>query len=262
MNPFGTLLILALPALLSVSCNHPVPPIYQVTKTYPHDPAAFTQGLQFHDGFLYESTGMHGKSSLRQVDLETGRVLKRVDLPARYFGEGIALVNDRIFMLTWQSGRGFVFDLASFEKREEFTYDGEGWGLAYDGHRLLMSDGTDQIRFYDPSGFIFKGSVHVMDGETPVKALNELAMVRGELWANVWMTRMIVRIDPASGRVLGWLDFADLLESVGPVPATLDVMNGIAYDEVNDRILLTGKYWPWVFEVRFNWTALPTTSSL
>ncbi len=222
---------------------------YEVIRSYPHDRRAFTQGLQFHDGQLYESTGQHGASSLRRVELKTGRVLQRVNLPDRYFGEGIAIVTNRIHMLTWRAGVGFIFDLDTLRRVGQFTYAGEGWGLAYDGEHLIMSDGSHRLRFLSPDTFDVMRVVDVTADGAPVERLNELAWIEGEIWANVWKTDRIARIDPESGRVRAWIDLTGILRPeyvTGPV----DVLNGIAYDEETGRIFVTGKLWPRLFEIR------------
>lgn len=221
---------------------------YEVVRTYPHDPKAFTQGLTFADGFLYEGTGQKGESSLRRVKLENGEVVQMKTLEAQYFGEGITLVGDAIVQLTWQAGVGFVYDRKSFERQRTFTYPGEGWGLTYDGTRLIMSDGTDALRFLDPKTFKEVGRLRVKDGTRPVEQLNELEFVKGEIFANVWGTDRIARISPTSGQVTGWIDLRGLL---GPQErAGVDVLNGIAYDAAADRLFVTGKWWPKLFEIR------------
>ena len=222
---------------------------YEVINTYPHDPGAFTQGLLFLDGALFESTGLNGQSSLRKVDLKTGGVLKRVEVPAQYFAEGLAVLGDKLFQLTWQNHKGFVYDLESFKLEKEFTYDGEGWGLTTDGHWLILSDGTDQIRFLDPATFEVKRTIHVVGRGQPVNRLNELEYINGEIFANVWGSDYVVRIDPANGRVTGVIDFTGLLAPQDRTPGT-DVLNGIAYDARGGRLFITGKKWPKLFEVR------------
>jgi glutamine cyclotransferase len=221
---------------------------YQLVRSFPHDPEAFTQGLVFLDGVLYESTGLNGRSGIRRVKLETGEVLQIQPLESRYFGEGIAVVGDRIIQLTWQSGVGFVYDRATFERQRTFTYEGEGWGLAYDGTRLIMSDGTATLRLLDPQTLKETGRLQVTDRGKPVGQLNELEIVKGEIFANVFQSLRIVRISPKTGEVLGWIDMRGLLT---PAEASrVDVMNGIAYDAKNDRLFVTGKYWPKIFEVK------------
>ena len=225
------------------------PGAYQIVASFPHDPGAFTQGLVVHGGSLYESTGLYGRSSLREVDGSTGRVLRRIDLPPQYFAEGMTILNDRVYQLTWREHTGFIYDLATFSLLGTWSYDGEGWGLTHDGSRLLMSDGTSRIRFLDPATLVETGSVEVADAGVPVSDLNELEMVNGELYANVWRTDRIVRVDPATGAVLGWIDLAGLLPSTDRTGQE-DVLNGIAYDAERGRLLVTGKLWPRVFEIR------------
>jgi glutamine cyclotransferase len=221
---------------------------YTVVRAYPHDRDAFTQGLQFADGVLYEGTGLRGRSSIRRVDLESGNVLQRRNVPAPYFGEGITIWQQDLFQLTWQSGVAFVYDRKTFEPRRTFKYIGEGWGLTHDGASLVMSDGTDALRFLDPGTFAQRRRVKVTAGGRPVPSLNELEFVKGEIFANIWQSDTIARIDPTSGRVTGWIDLTGLLtarERIGT-----DVLNGIAYDAVGDRLFVTGKLWPKLFEVR------------
>lgn len=220
---------------------------YTVVNAYPHDPGAFTQGLVYADGVLYESTGLYGRSSLRRVALETGEVLQQRDLPAEYFGEGLALFDDRLIQLTWQNNTGFVYDATSFELQQSWRYPTEGWGLTHDSTHLIMSDGSATLRFLDPVTFKVQREVLVTDGSRPVVRLNELEYVNGEVFANVWQTDWVVRIDPQSGRVLGWIDLGGLLtpeERQGT-----DVLNGIAYDAQSDRLFVTGKLWPKLFEI-------------
>ena len=222
---------------------------YEVVNTFPHDPDAYTQGLVYHEGKLLESTGRQGKSSLRNVELETGKVLKQVDVPNPYFAEGITLLNGKIYQLTWQHQTGFIYDAATFKKLGEFTYQGEGWGLTNDGSSLILSDGTDRIRFLDPSTFKVQKTLAVLDKSVPVARLNELEFIRGEIYANVWTEDRIARIDAKSGRVTGWVQLAGLI----PRTELRDdeaVLNGIAYDEAHDRLFVTGKLWPKVFEIR------------
>ena len=221
---------------------------YEIVRTYPHDPRAFTQGLFFLDGFLYEGTGLNGQSGIRKVKLENGEVVQVQKLDAQYFGEGIAPVDDTIVQLTWQAGVGFVYDRQTFERLRSFTYEGEGWGLTYDGTRLIMSDGTPVLRFLDPKTLEVTGRVEVKDGGRPVDDLNELEMVKGEIFANVWSTDRIARISPKTGAVTGWIDLRGLLS---PADAKgVDVLNGIAYDAAKDRLFVTGKLWPKLFEIR------------
>ena len=221
---------------------------YRVVASYPHDTSAFTQGLLTAGGKLFESTGGYGESSVRIVHLESGRVLRRYDLPRDRFGEGLALADGLLFQLTWKAGIGFVRDAATLEPSAEFRYSGEGWGIAsYDG-TLVMSNGTDELRFLDPTGFDAIRTIRVRDGNGPVSGLNELETVEGDLYANVWPTDRIAVIDPANGRLRGWLDLSGVLPVVFRGPGT-DVLNGIAYDAAAKRLFVTGKRWPRLFEI-------------
>ena len=221
---------------------------FVLVNSYPHDPAAFTQGLIFRDGFLYESTGLNGRSSLRKVRLETGEVLQRQDVDRRYFAEGLTDWNGRLLQLTWETNVGFVYDLVSFKMEGTFQYDGEGWGLTHDGSRLIMSDGTPRLRFLDPMTQREMGGVDVKDAGSPIDDLNELELVKGEIYANVWMTDRIAIIAPQSGIVTAWLDLAGIRP--GPAARGDDVLNGIAYDQARDRLFVTGKLWPQLYEIR------------
>lgn len=221
---------------------------YRVVATYPHDTEAFTQGLIFYDGQLYEGTGLNGESSLRRVDLASGTVLQRIDLPAEYFGEGIALFNDRIYQLTWQNKIGLIYDRASFTQLGSWSYETEGWGLTHDGSQLIMSDGSDTLRFLDPQTLAVQRSVQVRAEGQPVTRLNELEYIDGQVYANIWQTDMIARIDPQSGAVTAWIDLSGLLPLEERLPNT-DVLNGIAYDPATDRLFVTGKRWPKLYEI-------------
>jgi glutamine cyclotransferase len=222
---------------------------YEIVKTYPHDSKAFTQGLVFHQGVFYESTGLNGSSSLRRVEIETGKVLKKIDVPNQYFAEGLALLNERLYQLTWQTQRGFVYDLDSFNKLREFGYAGEGWGLTHDARSLIMSDGSSRIRFIDPETFAVQRMITVQDGRRDITQLNELEYINGEIYANIWMQDRIARIDPQSGKVNAWIDLSGLQPpQVRSDPGA--VLNGIAYDESSDRLFVTGKNWPKLFEIR------------
>lgn len=220
-----------------------------VVRELPHDTSAYTQGLLWWEGRLYESTGRYGESTLRRLDPETGRVEQRVDLPAAFFGEGLARTGDRLIMLTWMAQRALVYDLDTFEAVRTFRYRGEGWGLCHDGRRLIMSDGSDALTFRDPRTFEAVGAVRVTLSGRPLAELNELECVDGAVYANVWRQDYIVRIDPDSGRVTSRVDAAGLLsrdEARG-----VDVLNGVAYDPGADTFYVTGKWWPKMFEVRF-----------
>lgn len=221
---------------------------YRVEHTYPHDRGAFTEGLIYRDGFLYESTGLVGQSSIRQVRLETGEVIKRRGLEAPYFGEGLTDWGDSLVLLTWQSKRGLVYDLETFTPRGTFPYQGEGWGLTHDGERLIMSDGTSTLRFLDPATFKELSRLAVTDGGAPVPRLNELEYVRGEICANVWPTDWIARISPRTGLVTGWIDLRGLLPKSAKTNE-VDVLNGIAYDAEGDRLFVTGKWWPALYQI-------------
>jgi len=227
------------------------PPEYtfKIIRTFPHDPAAFTQGLVYHDGFFYEGTGLNGRSSLRKVRPETGEVVQHVDLPSEYFGEGIAIVRNKVIQLTWQSHVGFVYSLSDFKLLKQFSYAGEGWGLTSRGNELFMRDGTAEVRVLDAVTLKEKRRFTVRDGDTPVDQLNELEFVEGELFANIWQTDRIARISPQSGKVLGWIDLSGLLS---PVYRRQDgaVLNGIAYDSIHKRLFVTGKLWPSIFEIQ------------
>ncbi len=222
---------------------------YAVVHTWPHDPAAFTQGLVFLDGDFLESTGLNGASTLREVELETGRVLRKVSVPPEYFAEGLTVIGARAYQLTWQGHKGFIYDVASLRLEGEFSYDGEGWGLTTDGHWLILSDGTSRIRYLDPATFQVARTISVTLSGRPLARLNELEWIRGEIFANVWETDEIVRIDPSTGAVRGIVDLYGLLQSSDRRPDT-DVLNGIAFDPARQRLFVTGKRWPKIFEVR------------
>lgn len=223
---------------------------YRIIRSHPHDPAAFTQGLTVADGQLYEGTGLYGQSSLRRVDLATGGVLQSLALDSQYFGEGIAVVGDRIYQLTYQTGVGFVYDRKTFTKLREFTYKGEGWGLTYDGQRLIMSDSTDTLRFWDPETLQEVGRLRVRDGDVAIRSVNEMEYVDGAIYANIWQEERIARIDPTTGVVTAWIDMSNLLTATERSRG-VDVLNGIAHDPKTGHFLITGKLWPWVFEVEF-----------
>jgi glutamine cyclotransferase len=221
----------------------------QVVKTYPHDRGAFTQGLLLHQGTLYESTGQVGQSSLRQVELETGRVIRKVDVPPPYFAEGLALFGDRLIQLTWQHGKAFIYDRRTFARQGELSYRGEGWGLSYDGKHLVMSDGSANLTFRNPTDFSVTRTLRVTLNGQPLDHVNELEWVDGSVYANVWMRDVIVRIDPATGRVTQRIDAANLLSPLERQGT--DVLNGITYDPSDKTFLITGKNWPKLFRVRF-----------
>jgi len=222
---------------------------YQILNIWPHDSNAFTQGLILVDGKLLESTGQIGSSSLRQVELETGKILKKVNVPMPFFAEGIAVLNGKIYQLTWQHGLGFIYDLRSLERVGDFKYQGEGWGLTTDGTSLIMSDGTNRLRFMDPSSFRVTKTFNVVDGTTPINHLNELEFVQGEIYANIWHDNRIAVIDPQNGRLKAWIDLTGLIPQ-GELQDEEAVLNGIAYDQASNRLFVTGKLWPRLFEIR------------
>lgn len=222
---------------------------YQIVNIYPHDSGAFTQGLIFVDGKLYEGTGQEGRSSLREVDLQSGRVVKKVDVPEPFFAEGITLLNGKIYQLTWQHQIGFIYNAQTLEKTGQFQYTGEGWGITNDGHSLIISDGSNRIRFLDPDSFRVTKTIAVVDGRTPINELNELEYVNGEIYANIWHDQRIVTIDPQNGRVTGWIDLTGLLQP-GAVTDEEAVLNGIAFDQAGNRLFVTGKLWPQLFEIK------------
>ena len=237
--------------------SNPAVPVYSydIQKTYPHDPTAFTQGLVFHNGFIYEGTGGRGDdpfhSSVRKVELETGKVLMKHELAPEYFGEGITVHNDRVYQLTWKERTAFVYNLADFAPLKEFRYPGDGWGLTDDGSLLYMSDGTHVLRVLDPETFELKRTIVVNDEKgNPVMQLNELEWVEGEIWANVWTTGWIMRIDPATGKLLGKVDLNPIVEEEKKQNPRADVLNGIAYDDATDRLFVTGKMWRRLFEIK------------
>ncbi|MBN1357641.1 glutaminyl-peptide cyclotransferase [Candidatus Bathyarchaeota archaeon] len=224
----------------------PVNYTYEVINVYPHDPDAFTQGLNIEDGVLYEGTGLNGESTLRRVDLETGDVLQTYALPEEFFGEGITVFGSKIIQLTWQSQKGFVYDKQSFALLEEFSYSTQGWGITTDGTRLIMSDGTANLYFLDPETFEITGQIEVHD-EEPVIRLNELEYINGKVYANVWQTDKIVIINPDTGQVTGWIDLTGIYTPENS--NSNNVLNGIAYDAKNDRLFVTGKRWSQLFQI-------------
>ncbi|MCX5993785.1 MAG: glutaminyl-peptide cyclotransferase [Chloroflexi bacterium] len=264
MGKLYSLLILSIATLGVVwcSCLNSVPPIkpeptvpppipvytYKVVNTFPHDRQAYTQGLAFENGILYEGTGGYGSSSIRKVDLESGRVLQEYKLPERYFGEGITLYKDTLIQLTWKSNTGFVYDKNSLKLLREFSYPTDGWGITHDGSRIIMSDGTSKLYFLDPESFNTTGYVEVHDKNGPVNMLNELEYIDGKIFANVWATDNIVIIDPDDGSIAGWIDLS-WLRDAGYYNNSTDVLNGIAYDAERGRMFVTGKLWPQLFEI-------------
>jgi glutamine cyclotransferase len=223
--------------------------VIRVVNVYPHDPEAYTQGLVYHGGFLYEGTGLQGHSTIRKVELKTGKVQKSHHLAAKYFGEGITICKNKLIQLTWQSNTGFIYDLQTFRLLGTFSYQTEGWGITFDGKHLIMSDGTAALRFLDPRTFKIMKQIEVLDRGNILPNINELEYIKGEIYANVWGTGYIVRISPRTGQVLGWIDLRVLYSLVGN-SRKIDVLNGIAYDAQGDRLFVTGKYWPNIFEIR------------
>ncbi len=239
------LLLPSLPACADV-------PVYgaKVIKTYPHDTGAFTEGLFWHDGYLYESTGEVGRSSIRKVDLATGEVVQKMVLMPPYYGEGIIKFGDKLYQLTWRSGTGFIYDFKSFDKLGQFHYSGEGWGMTTDGKRIYMSDGTPQIRVLDPATLKVQRRITVTWNGHEVANINELEWIKGEIWANIWLTHRIARIDPASGAIRAFIDLSGLLPKPGEVRDPNNaVLNGIAWDKQRDRIFVTGKNWPHLYQI-------------
>jgi glutamine cyclotransferase len=222
---------------------------YTVVHSFPHDRGAFTEGLVYWSGNLYESTGLNGQSTLREVDLDSGKVLRQIPLSSEYFGEGLTILGDKAYQLTWQTHVAFCYDVADFHLEKTFPYTPDGWGLTTDGQSLIASDGTSQIRFIDPATFAIQHTIDVTMLGQPVKELNELEYIKGEIYANIWQTNYVARIDPKTGRVLGVIDFTGLLSPADRAPDT-DVLNGIAYDAEHDRLFVTGKKWPEIYEVK------------
>lgn len=236
--------------LLLVSCARDTSAQdYSVVNVYLHDRGAFTEGLLFYNGFLYESTGLYGESSLRKVELKTGVVLQEVDMPNQYFGEGLALLDGKLYQLTWKNKEGFVYDLNTFKQEKQFSYPFEGWGLTTDGKSLISSDGSDQIRFFDPNTFVVQRTIHVLENGVAVTNVNELEYIKGQIYANVWQTDRILRIDPVTGKVLHDYNLSGLLSPQDREIPT-DVLNGIAYDPDGEHLYVTGKLWPKLFEIK------------
>ena len=231
------------------SATHTPVYTFKILKTFPHDPNAFTQGLTYWNGFLYEGTGLRGRSSIRKIRLKNGDVLQRTDLPPEFFGEGITILNNKIIQLSWQEHTGFVYDVKDFRLLNRFSYTGEGWGLTDDGHDLYMSDGTDEIRVLDGTSFSEKRRIKVHDGGERINQLNELEFVEGELFANIWQTDRIARISPKTGKVTGWIELKGLLSPMYKLESSA-VLNGIAYDKKGKRLFVTGKLWPSIFEIK------------
>ena len=244
--------VAALMLLSAASARASVPQYSaEIVHVYPHDPAAFTEGLFYRNGHFYESTGLNGHSSIREVEVETGKVLKQHDIGSAYFGEGIVDWKDRLIGLTYTTEVGFVFDIADFAQTGTFHYKGEGWGLSRDASHIYMSDGTANLRILQPDTLRQTGTIHVTCDGAPLKNLNELEWVNGEIYANVWLTHVMVRIDPATGTVVGIVDLGDLL-AIASANRTVDVLNGIAYDAAAKRLFVTGKLWPALFQIQLS----------
>jgi glutamine cyclotransferase len=248
---FAALLALMAPQVASAK-SRPKTPVYTyaVVASFPHDPAAFTEGLFYRDGILFEATGLEGRSDIRKTRLETGEVLMRATLPPQYFGEGIIDWKGRLIELTWKNQMGFIYDEANFRATGVFDYKGEGWSLTKDDTRLIMSDGTSELRFLDPETLKETGRLKVTDQGKAVDQLNELEWVKGEILANIWQTDRIARIDPKTGHVIGWIDLKGLLSAADQGGRNVDVLNGIAYDAAKDRLFVTGKLWPKIYQIK------------
>jgi glutaminyl-peptide cyclotransferase len=253
MKSLAFLLVLILTCCIPVAGAQDAIPVYgyQVVRTYPHDTSAYTEGFFYLDGYFYEGTGNIGASTIRKVDMNTGKVLQKADLPPPDYGEGIVAWKNRLIQLTWQSHHGYIYDLKTFKQIGKFDYPGEGWALTDDGHQIYMSDGTPTLRILDPSTLKQVGKIDVTAEGRPLANLNELEWVKGQIYANVWLTHFIARIDPASGKVVGVIN----LTGLGPKPGETqdpsnDVLNGIAYDAKQDRLFVTGKRWPLIYEIK------------
>ncbi|MCM3880427.1 MAG: glutaminyl-peptide cyclotransferase [Vicinamibacterales bacterium] len=252
------LVVFVAAAALGVSGQGSIPPSnsraptygYTVVKSYPHDPKAYTQGLEFSGGVLFEGTGLKGQSAVRKVDLETGKVVQEEKIHPQYFGEGVTVAAGKLFQVTWKDRAGFVYDAKTLKLVRNFTYFGEGWGLTHDPAGLIMSDGSSTLRFMELTRFQERRKLKVMDSGTAIVNLNELEMIKGEIWANVWQTDYIVRISPKDGQVLGWINLKGLLSPPYKAVGQDAVLNGIAYDSAGDRIFVTGKLWPRLYEIK------------
>jgi glutamine cyclotransferase len=243
------LLVLALLSLSSCGKSPPVKLSYQVVSTRAHDPTAYTQGLQLENGRLFESTGQYGESTLREIEPATGKVLRKRPLAKNVFGEGLAILGGEMFVLTWKEHTAYVFDPETFKLLRSHTYPGEGWGLTHNGKELIMSDGSSELKFINPKDFSTLRTLTVLDGNAPVKNLNELEWINGEIFANIYQSEKIARISPDDGRVTGWLDLAGLRQQLSQ-PNRAEVLNGIAFDPATGHLLVTGKYWPQMFEIK------------
>jgi glutaminyl-peptide cyclotransferase len=234
-----------------VQAHRPQEYTFGIVRAFPHDTSAFTQGLAYHDGFLYEGTGLNGRSSLRKVRLETGEVVQHADLGPEFFGEGITIIQNKVVQLTWKSEVGFVYYLNDFHLLRRFSYLGEGWGLTTNGREIFMSDGTSEIRVLDGHTLQERRRIKVHDGLRPVDQLNELEFVEGQIFANVWHSDRVARISPQTGQIVGWIDLNGLLPPIYRLEPDA-VLNGIAYDPMRKRLFVTGKLWPRVFEIRIS----------
>jgi len=236
-----------------VSCQKSTPDTlaYQIVSTRPHDASAYTQGFELLDGRLFESAGQYGESALREIDPANGKVLRKRPLAKTVFGEGLTILNGEMFVLTWKSGIAYVFDPETFKPLRTFNYQGEGWGLTNDGKQLIMSDGSSDLKFINPKDFSVTKTLAVKDGKTLVKNLNELEMIDGQIFANIYLSDKIARISPETGQVTGWLDLRGLKNQLNP-PGRADVLNGIAHDKATGHVLVTGKYWPQMFEIKIS----------
>jgi glutamine cyclotransferase len=252
-----SLFLFVMPVLLVISCNSQsnlqsgdVPVYsYEVVNSWPHLTSHFTQGLVYYDGHLYESTGQYGASQLCRLDLKSGKVEQKFDVEKEYFAEGMTILHNKVYQLTWQSHRAFVYDLKTFQRLDQFSYEGEGWGLTTDGESLIMSDGTHKLRFIDPATFRVVRTIEVYDHNQPLNELNELEYIKGEIYANIWHSDKIVRIDPNSGKILAWIDLAGLRRPEDGGNSD-NVLNGIAFDEKKERLFVTGKRWSRLYEIR------------
>ena len=243
-------LLLFFESCVSDSDNNHIPVLqYEIMDDFPHDPEAFTQGLVWKDGFLYEGTGLYGQSSLRKVEPKTGIVLYQANLPEHFFGEGITIFKDRIYQLTWKKQTGFIYDIATFQLLKTFSYDYEGWGMTHDGEYLIISDGTPVLHFLDPFTLEEIRQIEVYEKQNRVDQINELEYIQGYIYANIWQTDRITIIEPESGKVSAWLDLSGILNQED-MNQKIDVLNGIAYDAKNDHLFITGKLWPKMFQIR------------
>lgn len=236
-------------AVFLTACGKPAELTYQIVSTRPHDPECYTQGLEFSGGRLYESGGNYGRSTLREVDPATGAVLRKRPMAANVFAEGITILNGELFNLTWKENTAYVIEPGTFRFLRSHTYQGEGWGLTNDGKQLIMSDGSSKLKFIDPKNFSVSKTIEVTDGGRPIEQLNELEYAKGEILANIYTTERIARISPENGKVTGWLDLSALRKQL-PRPNKAEVLNGIAHDPATGNFLVTGKFWPTMFEIR------------